>query len=237
MLLAMAMALLPAIADAQFVADQQALAVAPLDVYLSGTIGYSFGDDGVVMLVADNVTNSGTSATGPLRLILLFRTLDYPYFNVFSASYAVSDSLAAGASITNIRATVLFIRPPTGCYTPTLALEEFAGGTWVRRDFVEFLRSTDFGNGCIASFTAAPAYVVPGGASTLTWSTLGSVDGVTIDRGVGAQPANASVSVTPSTTTTYTLTAHNTANAPPPSKSVTVTVGPPLPPRHRAVRP
>jgi hypothetical protein len=238
-LLAMALALLPAIATAESAADATRLTrasdAAPLAITLSGTLGYSFNDDRVVTLSAEMVTNSGPADSGPLRLVLLFRSADYPYFTVFSASYEFASLLGANVGLVDIQATVPFNRPPAGCYTPTLAVEELVDGAWTRRDYADFLRSVDFGNRCIASFTASPAYVVPGGAATLTWSTLGSVDGVTIDRGVGAQPANGSVVVTPAATTTYTLTARNTANTPPPSKTTTVTVGPPLPPRRRAV--
>jgi hypothetical protein len=235
-ILAIAIALLPAIAAAQFATDHVRAEATTPDLFMSGAVGYSFDDNGSAVLIAEKVTNNRTSATGPLRLILLLRSLNYPYFNVFSASYPFADSLAAGASIANVRGIVQFNQPPNGCYTPTVVLEELVGGDgYTARDSVQFFRSADFGNGCIASFVASPAYVTPGGTSTLTWSTLGSVDSVMIDNGVGTQPANAWVSVAPGATVTYTLTANGTANTPPPAKSVTVTVGPPLPPRRRAV--
>jgi arylsulfatase A-like enzyme len=61
----------------------------------------------------------------------------------------------------------------------------------------------------IASFTAAPAYVAPGGTVTLSWSATG-VNAVTIEPGVGVvQGASGSVQVTVDATTTFTLTATN----------------------------
>lgn len=245
--LAIAMSLLPAIGAAQSAADRDVVAPpagryraegAPA-LFFSGNISYSYSDQPpspAATISVETVTNGGSASSGPLRFSLWLTSLAYPYASVLGASYVFVDTLAAGASIANVHGLVPFAVPPAGCYTPTLALEEFVDGVWTRRDYADFARSDDFGNGCIASFAAAPARVIPGGASTLTWSTLGSVDGVMIDNGVGAQAANGSTSVTPAATITYTLTANHTANDPPPSKSATVVVGPPPPPRHRAVR-
>jgi hypothetical protein len=245
--LTIAMSLLPAIAAAQSAADRDVIAppagryrvdAAPA-LSFSGNISYSYSDQPpspAATISVETVTNSGSASSGPLRLSFWLTSLAYPYSSVLGASYFFLDTLAAGASIANVRGLVPFAVPPIGCYTPTLALDEYVDGVWIRRDYADFSRSDDFGNACIASFTAAPARVVPGGTSTLTWSTLGSVDSVTIDKGVGTKPANGSTSVAPAATTTYTLTANHTANTPPPSKSATVVVGPPPPPRHRAVR-
>ncbi len=78
----------------------------------------------------------------------------------------------------------------------------------------------------IASFTASPASVAPGGSSTLSWSVSGATS-LSIDGGVGTVTGT-SVPVTPGATTTYTLTAVNAAgstlSAP---VTVTVAVGPP----------
>ena len=78
----------------------------------------------------------------------------------------------------------------------------------------------------IASFTASPASVPPGGASTLSWSVSGATS-LSIDGGVGTVTGT-SASVTPAATTVYTLTAVNgagsTLSAP---VTVTVAVGPP----------
>jgi hypothetical protein len=57
-----------------------------------------------------------------------------------------------------------------------------------------------------ATFTAAPSSIGAGGTATLTWSTVNAPN-VSIDQGVGTQPASGSISVSPAATTTYTLTA------------------------------
>lgn len=54
-------------------------------------------------------------------------------------------------------------------------------------------------------YSANPASVSPGGASTLTWSTTGGNTAV-IDQGVGTVGTSGSVVVHPAVTTTYTLT-------------------------------
>lgn len=58
----------------------------------------------------------------------------------------------------------------------------------------------------VVSFAASSSTVAPGTAVTLSWQTVNAT-GVTIDNGVGGQPANGSVSVKPTVTTTYTLIA------------------------------
>lgn len=58
----------------------------------------------------------------------------------------------------------------------------------------------------ITSFTATPATIALGEASTLAWTTQNATS-VMIDHGVGAQPASGSVTVRPSATTTYVLAA------------------------------
>jgi len=56
------------------------------------------------------------------------------------------------------------------------------------------------------TFVASPASIVIGTSSTLTWLVSNSTS-VSIDNGIGAQPASGSLSVSPGQTTTYTLTA------------------------------
>lgn len=60
----------------------------------------------------------------------------------------------------------------------------------------------------IDSFTATPATVKKGEASTLAWSVQNATT-ITIDQGVGAVAATGSIQVSPDDTTTYTLTATN----------------------------
>ncbi|MCK6549686.1 pre-peptidase C-terminal domain-containing protein [Myxococcota bacterium] len=68
------------------------------------------------------------------------------------------------------------------------------------------LTVTTVGAPSVASFTATPQQVSPGGAATLAWS-VSNATSVEIDNGVGAQPLAGSVGVTPGATTTYTLSA------------------------------
>ncbi len=72
------------------------------------------------------------------------------------------------------------------------------------------------------SISAAPATVVPGGSSTLTWTSSNAVS-ATINNGIGTVALSGSIQVTPTITTKYTITVGNgtgrTASA-----RVTVTV-------------
>ncbi len=56
------------------------------------------------------------------------------------------------------------------------------------------------------SLSAAPASIIAGGSSTLTW-TSSNADSVSIDNGIGSVDLNGTKSVSPSATTTYTITA------------------------------
>jgi len=60
----------------------------------------------------------------------------------------------------------------------------------------------------IESFTARPLIIGPGGASNLSWSTIGA-SRVEIDQGIGPVGSNGSAIVSPSETTIYTLIAVN----------------------------
>src|SRR5262249_33463649 len=74
----------------------------------------------------------------------------------------------------------------------------------------------------ILSFTATPASVAPGAASTLSWSVNGGTS-VSIDKGVGDVSGLNSKAVLPSQTTTYVLTASNSAGSVTAQSTVTVT--------------
>jgi beta-glucanase (GH16 family) len=65
------------------------------------------------------------------------------------------------------------------------------------------------GSPVIASFTATPSSVSPGGTSTLAWSVTGTGVTLSIDNGVGTVTGS-STSVVVNANTTYTLTATNT---------------------------
>ena len=200
------------------------LSVSPLAISFFGTYSYAYGG-GSTTLSADTVMNGNASATGPLRFALWFTAANsFPSSGYIGGTYQFTSSLAAGASMSSISGGGPFTFPPTGCYYVWLVLEELVSSTWTMRDYGGFLKSSDSGGGCISSFTASPTSIAPGGSSTLAWTTLGTVNSVTIDHGVGTLAANGSTGVSPSATTTYTLTANNVAVNPLPSKTATVTV-------------
>jgi hypothetical protein len=76
----------------------------------------------------------------------------------------------------------------------------------------------------INSFTADPQAIDEGSSSTLSWSTSGQVDSLTISPEVGDVTGQTSVTVSPAQTTTYVLTASNNAGSA--TAEVTVVVGP-----------
>jgi hypothetical protein len=74
--------------------------------------------------------------------------------------------------------------------------------------------------------SADPSTIQPGDSATLSWTST-DADSVTIEPGIGTQPANGQVTVTPSATTTYTVTATGPGGSV--SETVTVTVAEPSP--------
>jgi hypothetical protein len=203
--------------------------VGALSIFFSGSFGYSVGG-GQAHFNAQNVQNTNATATGPLRFGLYWGpNANYPTgTQVLTAQYVFTQSLAAGASLSNIDSgQVPFTDPGTGCYYVALVLEENVGGTWTMRDYGNFSLRISSGGGCLMSFTASPATISPGASSTLSWSSGGS--SVTIDNGIGSRAATGSTSVSPSATTTYKITVNATADATPPTGTATVTVtqGPP----------
>ncbi len=81
----------------------------------------------------------------------------------------------------------------------------------------------------IDRFTATPAAVLPGSASTLTWSVAGA-DAISIDQGVGPLTgAASSLAVQPAAAAVFTLTASNSQGSV--SATAQVTVLPPPPPQ------
>ncbi|HSP15887.1 MAG TPA: hypothetical protein VLV78_14160 [Thermoanaerobaculia bacterium] len=73
----------------------------------------------------------------------------------------------------------------------------------------------------VVSFGASPAAIQTGQVSMLAWVTSNATS-VTIDNGVGSQPAIGSTVVQPSATTTYTLTASNSSGSATAAATVTV---------------
>lgn len=79
----------------------------------------------------------------------------------------------------------------------------------------------------IASFTASPASVAPGGTVALAWS-VADATGLRIDPGVGTVTGS-SVQVNPTVDTTYTLTATSSAGSDTAQAAVTISTAPGLP--------
>ena len=77
----------------------------------------------------------------------------------------------------------------------------------------------------VLSFAANPPTIRAGQSATLSWST-NAANVVTIDNGIGAQPASGSINVSPSTTTTYTVTARQGTLQTTATATVTVLSGP-----------
>lgn len=80
----------------------------------------------------------------------------------------------------------------------------------------------------VTSFVATPAAIYQGQSSTLSWTTDGQVDSLSISPGVGVVTGQTSVTVSPAQTTIYTLTASNENGSD--TEQVTVTVNPGSPP-------
>ncbi len=72
------------------------------------------------------------------------------------------------------------------------------------------------------SISAAPATVVPGGSSTLTWTSSNAIS-ARIDNGIGTVPLSGSIQVTPAATTKYIIAVANSSGQTS-SANVTVTV-------------
>jgi len=223
---AFAARLRPLPASHGLIANSKSVKPLAAGIYFSGQFSYSIGG-GQAILKADNVTNPNGTASGPLRFALWWTPTPYPAAGYIVAAYDITPSLAAGQSISPVNGgstPVPFTIPPTGCYYVSLVLEENVSGTWTQRDYGNFSLSFDIGSGCITSFGASPSTVASGAASTLSWTTTGTISSVSIDNGVGSGAPNSSATVHPTSTTTYTLSASPTANSVPPSKQTTVTV-------------
>ena len=76
----------------------------------------------------------------------------------------------------------------------------------------------------VLGFAASPAVVNSGDAATLSWSTINATS-VTIDNGIGSQPAGGSVTVNPRQTTTYSLMANGPGGTASATTTVTVASG------------
>jgi hypothetical protein len=122
------------------------------------------------------------------------------------ASYAVSPPLPAGLALNGSTGVI------TG--TPTSAAASAAytvtgsngSGSTTTSLTIEVVLP---GLPTIVSFTAAPAAILAGGSSVLSWDVLGAT-ALSIDNGVGPVVGTSTI-VTPTVTTTYRLSATNAA--------------------------
>ena len=96
----------------------------------------------------------------------------------------------------------------------------------LQKKFIPFLRISFTIPSPDVTFTADPSSILPGGSSTLIWTTA-YADDVSIDQGIGTVELSGSIIVSPETTRTYTLTA--TGQGKTTTRSVTVTVLAPPP--------
>jgi chitodextrinase len=106
-------------------------------------------------------------------------------------------------------------------YTYTVAVQDSAGNLSAPSAGVQATTQT-LPVPVITSFTAAPASIVNGQSSTLSWN-VSNATSVTIDNGVGNVTGTTSVTVRPATTTVYLLTATNSFGSATAQTSVTVT--------------
>lgn len=99
---------------------------------------------------------------------------------------------------------VLVLRGITGTISPTSITGTAPSGS----DKFTFngTKTGSTGPPVITSFRAIPPAIAAGASTLLGWSTTNATS-VTIDNGVGSQPANGTVVVSPRQTTVYTLTA------------------------------
>jgi len=82
----------------------------------------------------------------------------------------------------------------------------------LRNEELKFTATNTSASPAVQSFTATPSQIRPGEPVSLLWSTLNATS-ISIDNGVGTQPASGSVRVTPNATTNYTLTATGPAGS------------------------
>ncbi len=116
----------------------------------------------------------------------------------------------------------VFVSP---AQTTTYTLTAFGNGQQVTAQVVVTVAGAN--QPVISAFTAQPQATLPGGTTTLNWTTQ-SAASVDIDHGVGnGLPANGSVQVTPTMTTTYTLYAHGSGSDAMATVTVTVNAAPP----------
>jgi len=159
-----------------------------------------------VGIPAGTVTLNGSGSTDPLGLPLTYTWVQIagPTVTLNSPNAAITTFTAAAGQTYSFRLTVKNTDNLSSSASTSVST---ASPLAVR----------------ILQFSANPAAILPGQASTLTW-VVENATSVTINPGPGAVDAHSgSVSVTPATTTTYTLAATGAAGTV--NATVTVQVG------------
>jgi hypothetical protein len=127
-------------------------------------------------------------------------------------SVSGAEALSIDQGIGNVTGASLQVAPAA---TTTYRLSAQGGGKTVTASVTVFVEGP-----AVASFTATPATIAPGGSSLLAWSVSGA-EAVSIEPGIGVV-AGTSIPVTPTATTTYTLTATGAGGSA--TRQLTVTV-------------
>lgn len=138
-------------------------------------------------------------------------------------SVSGADTITVSPGVGNVPAEGSADVTPATTTTYTLRATNSAGTS--TRSVTVHVREDPNSPPLIARFTASPAHIAPGAASTLSWVVVGA-DSVTIDNGIGIVPPNSSTSVAPDATTSYTLTASNANGSSQASVTVQVSSGP-----------
>ncbi len=120
-------------------------------------------------------------------------------------------------------ARVTLVVLPTGTPPPTLGPGTPPPTTPASLPTTPAAQTGCVGTPNIASFTASPTTISPGGSATLSWSAVTNADAVEIDQGIGGVETPGTRTVSPPSTTTYTLTARCGATIA--TRQVTIIVG------------
>lgn len=181
-------------------------------VVFDGSTGYSFLGSSLT-LRAGKISNQGNLKSDNVRLELWAMPQHYgndlPAGSFRLGAYAFGETLAPGASFSNVVATTLYTPPPGGTYFVALVLAEFTGaGTsgFTPRDHIEFSGSITATATPLPSITRQPSSQSAGlnGSVTFTGSGSGGVqwqrNGNTVSGATassltvsGIQPANSGV--------------------------------------------
>jgi hypothetical protein len=134
------------------------------DVRFDGAPSFSIAKSKVT-IVAPRIVNNSPTNSGLLRLQV--RATTTPFTGPDTEGYVIATrglgSLGSGADL-SVSNAVNFVAPPNGQYYTTMTLEEFAGGQWVVREFINYPNLTTFSTDAQLSLDGAASWRVTGGA-------------------------------------------------------------------------